>query len=159
MAEALSAEFKDSGIKDFLGDIKNRLKDVEGGERKYAGLLSAIIFQDVMTHFKDQKGSDGPWKTWSPAYRKHMDRKGKGGNNILQDSGKLRQSFQPSNYKYQSKGLTWFNNAKTKDGYPYAWGHDTGDGKLPQRDFMWLSNPALDKVAEKTLQFMLDEGV
>ena len=72
MAEALSAEFKDSGIQEFLVDIKVRLNQVEDGHRKYAGLLSAIIFQDVDQHFKDQKGSEGPWKPWSAAYKKQV---------------------------------------------------------------------------------------
>jgi hypothetical protein len=54
----------------------------------------------------------------------------------------------------------WFNDARTKDGYPYAAGHDKGTaaGKK-QRDFMWLSDKAMDKISQQTLQFMIDEGI
>jgi len=55
--------------------------------------------------------------------------------------------------------LLWFNDAKTKSGAPYAAIHDKGLGKQAKRDFMWLSNDAMEKISEQTLQFMLDEGL
>lgn len=159
MADILYTEFKDQQVKNFLKNIDKKLKNVKDGEKKYAGLLSSIIFQDVSSHFESQKGSAGPWKSWRPKYKIRMDEVGKGGNKILQDTGKLRQNFKPTNYKKDKDGLMWFNDAKTKGGAPYAAIHDKGLGPMPKRDFMWLSKEAMDKVSEQTLQFLIDEGV
>jgi hypothetical protein len=88
-----------------------------------------------------------------------MDKRGKGGNKILQDTGKLKQNFKPNHYRSSSKGLYWYNDAVTKSGFPYAYAHDEGGDQLPKRDFMWLSDDALEEVGNQTLQFLLDEGI
>jgi hypothetical protein len=118
------------------------------------------VFQDINQHFERQEGSKGPWEKWSASYAKYMQSIGRGGNKILQYSGKLRQNFKPTDFKSVSNGILWFNDARTKDGYPYAAGHDKGTaaGKK-QRDFMWLSDKAMDKISQQTLQFMIDEGI
>lgn len=152
-------EFKNEEVSEFMAQLLKRTNDVKDGNKAYVGLLSAIVYRDVMTHFKEEKGSEGRWKTWSPSYQEHMKKIGRAGNKILQFNGRLRQTFQPTDNKTSSRGITWFNNAKTKSGYPYAWGHQEGDGKLPKRDFMWLSNSALDEMARQTLAYMIQEGI
>jgi len=159
MAEVMVADFQDAEVRNFLKNIDRKLSDIKDGKRKYSGLLSSIVFADVTDHFAEQKGSAGPWKKWSNSYAEKMNEAGKGGNKILQDSGRLRQNFKPTNVKYSSKGYLWFNDAVVKSGFPYASAHDKGDKSLPQREFMWLSDKAMDKVSEQTLQFMLDEGI
>lgn len=152
----MSAEavFEDKEIKDFLKNLSVKLKNVKDGERKYTGLLSAIVFKDIMQHFEKEEGSEGKWKHWSYYYTVQMEKSGKGGNKILQDSGRLRQSFRPT-----KDGISWFNDAVTKKGFPYAFAHNEGDGKLPKRDFMWASDSAQEAMAVQTLQFMIDEGI
>lgn len=158
--EVTVAKFDDKEVRDFISNLKSRLKNVTDGETKYIGLLSAIVYADVLDHFRGQQGSKGPWAKWSKSYQEQMNREGKGNNKILQDTGKLRQNFIPSNVKKTGKGFLWFNNATTEKGFPYAWGHDTGNVKGKKiRDFMWLSDKALDKISEQTLAFMLDEGI
>lgn len=157
----MSAEvvFENKEIIDFLENLGKRLKNIKDGERRYAGLLSTIIYKDVMSHFDKQEGSDGKWDHWSYYYTVKMEKSGKGGNKILQDTGRLRQSFLPTNNRSSNEGITWFNSAITKQGFPYAWAHNEGDGNLPKRDFMWASDKAMESMTEKTLQFMIDEGV
>lgn len=159
MSEVMFTQFEDKDVRDFLSKLDKKLKDVKDGKKKYAGLLSAIVFRDVTDHFSEEQGSKGKWKAWSKSYRDQMQSIGRENNKILQFNGRLRNNFKPTDYKSQSDGILWFNDAQTKSGYPYAAGHDKGDGKLPQRDFMWLSPAALDKISEQTLQFMLDEGI
>lgn len=159
MAHEFEVVFKNEEVKEFIGELSGRLDNIKSGDAKYVGLLSAIVFGDVMSHFKDQEGSGGPWQKWSASYRKQMQERGRGGNNILQDTGKLRQNFKPTNYKSSSEGITWFNDAQTKGGFPYAFAHNEGGGILPKRDFMWLSEKAMTKIEDQTLQFMLDEGI
>ena len=159
MAENSFVEFENREVKDFLNNLDKKLKDVEKGSREYTGLLSAIVYEDIVRHFENEEGSKGPWKQWSPSYKKYMDEEGKGGNKILQDTGKLRNNFKPSKVRKTSAGFLWYNDAKVKGGFPYAYAHDTGGPILPKRDFMWLSDKAMDKISEQTLQFMIDKDI
>jgi phage gpG-like protein len=159
MAESFIAEFDDQEVKEFLRAVDKNLKNIKDGHRKYTGLLSAIVYQDIMEHFENEAGSNGPWKQWSKFHRERMQEIGKGGNKILQDSGRLRNNFKPTKVKKTKEGFLWFNDAKTKKGFPYAAAHDNGGSKLPKRDFMWLSEKAMGRIEIETLQFMLDEGV
>lgn len=152
-------EFENKEIKAFLKNLNTRLKDIKGGQKKYVGLISSIVYRDILSHFEQEEGSSGKWPEWSLFYAMKMKELGKGGNKILQDSGRLRNSFKPQNYRSVSEGILWFNNAQTKSGFPYALAHNDGGDQLPMRDFMWASDKAQDSIAEKTLQFMIDEGV
>lgn len=144
-------------ITKFLKTVDKRVKDIEKKDRALADAISIFVFQDVVDHFKKEEGPDAAWKVWSDTYAEHMARIGRSGNKILQFNGRLRNTFKRTNYRKTSEGLEWFNNAKTASGYPYAAGHDEGDGKLPQRKFMWLSNQSLEKIGEVTLRFTLGE--
>ena len=153
----VTAELKDKELRQFLKalgkiDRKGRLKE-------FARKISApIVFKDVMDHFAKEMGPDGKWKEWSPRYADQMEKKGKQSNKILQDGTDMRQQFKPQNYKLGSlKGsLIWLNSAETEDGFPYAYAHDNDEeprSKLPQRSFMWLSDSAMNKIAEEALAF------
>ena len=131
----------------FLERLKSKAKDIEDASQKTQRILSPIVFKNVIEHFQGEEGPSGPWDEWSGVYAAHMERMGKGGNKILQDSGKLRQSFRPQNVRRVSQGLLWFNPAKTSTGFPYAYAHDEGGPKLPARPFMWLSKTGLENIA------------
>lgn len=136
--------------------IKNSAK-IAGGVQAYGALLSSVVFSDIISHFENQQGSEGPWKSWSSAYANHMNKIGKSGNMILQDTGRLRQSFTPASFRQVNDGILWFNPAKTASGFPYAAAHDEGGPKLPKRDFMWLSDEAKERLEEVTLKFLEEE--
>lgn len=157
--EVLLAEFHDEEVKAFVRDLIDQTKKVKSFGREYIGLLSAIVYADINRHFEEEKGSQGPWTKWSKMYRDKMKKEGRAGNKILQDSGRLRNNFSPSKNRKTSSGILWFNNAKTKDGRPYAAEHDDGIGRLPKRDFMWLSDGALEKITDQTLKFLIEKGV
>lgn len=163
MAEVAYAEFKDEQVRKFLRGMDKRLKEIKGGKREYARLLSSLVFADVIGHFDKQESEEGAWPKWSKSYAKFMEKIGKGGNRLLQDTGSLRQGLMPiqsgRNYRSVNAGLLWFNPKKTKGGFPYAYAHDTGGPKLPQRQFMWLSSKAMDKISEQTLQYMTEKGL
>lgn len=150
--------FDDEKVNKFLQDLGLGISAVTNKQRQWLNLMSAIIFKDVQGHFKKEEGPEDAWKEWSNSYQKHMESIGRGNNLKLQFSGKLRNNFLPTNYKTQKDGVLWYNNAKTSNGYAYAWGHNEGDGKLPQREFMWASDEAIDAMSEQTLQFILEYG-
>lgn len=156
---ATEVTFENKEVLDFLKNIDKKLKNIKDGERNYISLLSAIVYRDINEHFEKEEGSGGKWEHWSFWYALQMEKKGKGGNKILQDTGRLRNSFKPMSMRKTGEGFLWFNNAQTKKGFPYAYAHDEGGDKLPKRDFMWLSEDAQEKISVQTLQFMIEMGV
>lgn len=144
---------QDEKAQKFLAQAIEKCKQVADGGKAFGMALSAIIFRDVMGHFEREEGPDGKWEPWSDMYDDHMQRSGKGGNKLLQDSGHLRNAFLPTNYRSASDGIVWFNPAKTKKGFPYAYHHDEGADKT--RSFMWLSDEGSEKIAQVTLDFVL----
>lgn len=159
MSDIVYTEFDDKEVREFLNQIDSRLKNIKGGKKEYTGLLSAIVYGDIIKHFESEQGSDGPWAKWSQFYKEKMDAEGKGGNKILQDTGRLRNNFKPSKVRRVNQGFLWFNDAQTKSGFPYAAAHDVGGSQLPKRDFMWLSEDAMKKIETQTLQFILEKGI
>jgi phage gpG-like protein len=153
----MEVSFDDREARAFMAGILERAKKIKGAADKYVAMLSAIVFKDVMDHFENERGEKGAWPKWSKAYTEHMKKIGRGGNKMLQFNGRLRQNFTPQKYQKKSDGILWFNNAKTRGGFPYAYGHNEGEGKLPKRDFMWASEKAVEKMAEQTLTFMVEE--
>lgn len=152
------AVFDDKEFAEFLQKLKKNSVTLAQGSKNLAGAISANVFRDIMAHFDTEMGDDQtPWQQWSAIYGEHMYLLGKSGNKILQDTGRLRQSFLPGNYRIKDGGIVFYNPAKTESGFPYASAHDKGGKRLPQREFMWLSGIAMEEIAEVTLK-ILQEG-
>lgn len=132
-------------------------------------------FQDIIKHFNDEKGPDGSWAPWSPAYAEKRRRAAEGGSRlrrqrrsggpvtakgkILQDTGNLRNSLLPSgtsvgegDIRKKGRGIVELFTT-----VPYASVHEYGTSRVPQRSFMWLSDDAVDKVAEGLIQWAIEE--
>lgn len=149
------AVLDDARAQRFLKEIDSKVTEVAEKRREVVGLLGAVIFRDVMDHFAKESGPQGAWKAWSKAYKAHMTAVGKGGNRLLQDTGRLRGSFQPGNYRVQNDGVLWFNPARTSSGFPYAAHHD--ETAKTTRPFMWISDPALDELQDVIFKRILGE--
>lgn len=156
MAENVTAIFEGKAAEEFLKKLKLKTTPSVTLFKQLGGVISANVFKDIIDHFSEEEGEDGPWTDWSSSYVQQMFSKGKSGNRILQDTGRLRNSFKPSNYRAEEAGILFFNNAATKGGFPYAAAHDIGGPKLPQRKFMWLSDMAMESIAEQTLKWITD---
>lgn len=156
MAEK-SITFKDKKVKKFFKQLSENVDDIEKKNKVFWGALSAVAFRDVLDHFSKEQGESGPWKKWSSIYTAHMQRIGRASNKKLQFSGQLRQNVRLADSSSRIKqGQLLFNPAQTKKGFPYAKAHDEGGRKLPKRDYMWLSDKALNQMsvimAEHTLK-------
>lgn len=138
----------------WLKDLTARVDAITEHDKKVIGLLSSIVYRDIIDHFSTQSGPGGPWRGWSDSYKKFMSSIGKGGNRLLQDTGRLRNSFKPSNVRSTSEGILWFNDAKTSKGFPYAFAHDEGGPLLPQRQFMWLSDSGISAIEDQIVRFL-----
>lgn len=141
----------DAAIK-WISRLQRKTKEVKDGARQFANILSPLVFKDVVDHFEEERGPKGRWKAWSKAYAEHMERIGKGGNKILQDTGRLRQGFTPSRFRTVSEGILWYNPVK------YARRHDEGDGRAPARPFMWLGSEARESISQITLNYILEDA-
>lgn len=141
----------------FLERAMKHAKTIKDGGRAYGMVLSSVVFQDITEHFEKEEGPDGAWTPWSEVYAQHMERIGRGNNKLLQFNGHLRQAFLPTNYRKVGEGILWYNPAKTSKGFPYAYAHDEGGPKLPERSFMWLSIEGSEKIAEVTLNYLLSK--
>jgi phage gpG-like protein len=153
---AFEVTFQDAEVKAMLKDLSRKMDDFKEKRRPIVGLMAARVFADVMEHFSDERGPTSDWQDWSDKYDIAMAKRGKSGNKILQDTGRLRQNFKPASYRDVSGGVLWYNNAKTKSGAPYAYYHNEGIGSQPQREFMWLSPKALGKLEDDLLNYMLE---
>lgn len=157
MASYADIVLDNAEAKALLQDLSRRVDMITDHDKKVIGLLSAIVYRDVIDHFTQQQGADGPWKPWSSPYAKFMASIGKGGNGILMDTGRLRNAFKPTNVRSTSEGILWFNDAKTSKGFPYAFAHDEGGPRLPQRQFFWLSDGAMSDIEEAIVRFLEEE--
>lgn len=144
----------DAEVRKFLAGVSKRADQISKKDKAVIGLLSAIVYRDVIQHFEREEGPEGAWNGWSPSYTKFMASIGRSGNKKLQFSGRLRQAFQPTNVRTTAEGIAWFNPAKTAKGFPYAAAHDEGGGRLPQRRFMWLSGEAFSDIESQILKFL-----
>lgn len=158
MTTQFSAEFKDDELREFLDQLNNNLKQINKNNLKtIVARFGTVVFADIIKHFENAQGSNGPWEKWSDLYTSRQRQLGKSWpSNALQFSGRLRNTFKPTNYRNTSDGLLWYNNAKTSEGFPYAAHHD--ETALVTRSFMWLSRDAFDKLMEITLDALLEEN-
>ncbi len=143
-----------------LQAIQDRVSKIKNGNETFLKLLSMIVVRDIDQHFKDESGPSGKWKDWSPSYRDQLLKSGRklsGKKNeirkLLQASGNMRNALTPKNYRRTSSGAEWFNTMK------YSRTHDQGDDgrNIPQRQFMWLSEDAIEKLSQQMINFALSE--
>lgn len=168
-----------------LEDVVDIVTEVRNA--KYRKLLAIHFFKDVIAHFRAEAGPDGPWKKWSRSYLNSIaglvafrrirgrvvpitsdkfltkNKPPRKPGKKLQDTGFLRQSNQPgflnsvSGARRHPKGALFFNNARTRSGFPYAFAHNEGGPVLPKRQFMWLSDRAIARIGRETMKFIEDE--
>lgn len=156
-----SISFQDKSMRKFLLGMQKRTAKYAKSDKEYVNIISLKVHEDVTRHFENEKGPDGKWRAfngrkWSDSYTKFLHKIGRGGNQILQFSGRLRNNFKPADWRTTNEGILWFNDAKTSKGFPYASAHDKGGGKLPKRSFMWLSDKMGKTIEVLTLAYIRD---
>jgi hypothetical protein len=150
MAIETSVVIDDRNVRRLVNGLIKNVGQISARGKKYVGLLSSVVIRDVIDHFAKQQGPEGRWKAWSTNYRRFMISKGKGGNLILTDTGRLRQGWQPARYRLVKDGILWFNPVS------YAAQHDEGRSPYPQRKFTWISDRAIKEIEQQTVKFIED---
>lgn len=151
MAGKAVLEFEDREWKAFivkLGAGSKRLQEFAAEAYKVAG------YRDIIEHFRKEEGPKGLWPERADATQIAYAKKGWAGNKLLQATGNLRQSVLPTNVENVGRdAILVYANA------PYGRVHDEGSpGRgLPQREFMWISGPGMEKMAMIVLELLAGE--
>jgi phage gpG-like protein len=151
MSNAAEITLESKQWEKFLKSVEKKWKDI-AKRKEFSNIITIPVFKDLVKHFEEEEGPSGKWKPWSNTYLEHLQRIGRQGNQILQFSGKLRQSITPTKGKVRtnSSGVVFYSNV------PYAKAHDEGEGRMPERKFMYISNKGLKNVIEITEKWLLD---
>jgi len=170
MAAELKIELKDQAILDKI----NKMSDKSRILKFFRVLAATIGFKEVIKHFREKRGPDGPWPERSPSTLKryqeiHTGKRApppgtsKGmfspGKPLLVLTGQLSRQFLPSNVEKSEANVTIFNPVE------YSKMHDEGGdptgarraGFIPQRKFMWISQNGMDLIADGLSKKILSE--
>lgn len=149
MGVVLNAKGWDS----LLNQMKRSFKDI------VPVLLAASnihALPDIDNHFQAQKGENKSWpalsSTTEARRRRGTGKNKKRGNKILQDTGKLIGSILPASVVNRNTV-----SIKTGSHVKYAAAHNYGYPKrnIPERQFMWLSDKAREKIEQEVIDFSL----
>ncbi len=114
--------------------------------RRFWQRAAIFVHREVIGHFRDETGPDGPWKPWA-ASTKAARKRGRGGNKILQDEGTLMGSivFTASE-----------RSALIKTVLDYAATHQEGDREknIPARPFMFLPRDKVRRIRKAYSRFI-----
>lgn len=183
MAEQSEIQFNYEAWDKLLSGVRAKWKKVEN-RKEFGGIIAATVFQNIMKHFEEEMGPDGPWEKWSKSYMQSIaglvafrrvqgrtiaitddkflskNKPPRKPGKKLQASGRLRNSFKPRSWRAENVGIVFFNKAQTKDGFPYAAHHDKGpsaaNGK--PRTFMFLDKEGMENLADRVAKWLM-EGI
>lgn len=147
----------DKEWKEFLKMVSDKMLDAG----KYLLAAANIFgFKDIIEHFDKEEGPGGAWPKRKAETDRAYDIMGKNNarysssNKLLQLTGNLRKSFLPGSQFIKREGklaVKLFSDPSLI----YARVHDEGSERMPQREFMWLS----DKAQELMLTMIMDQLV
>lgn len=111
-------------------------------------IIASKMREDVLDHFRSEKGQDGPWKSLKP---KTIEWKSKHGySRKLQNTGTLRGRNMPE---------AGNDYAKVWNDLSYAGVHQFGTDKVPQRSFLWLSKSMLGRITKLMANYIIRKGL
>lgn len=146
----ISVKVKDENLKKALTQLDKKMGP--SGKEEIFKLSSVQMYADVISHFEKEENEDGSrWERWKdPRTGKRVDERpyGRGGNKMLQDRGRLRNSLKPSADK---------EGAYVSSNLDYAPAQNFGNESkgIPAREFMWIDDSTIGKVEDIILKVVL----
>lgn len=139
-------------LRDLKANASNSYKWLMAGANTYG-------FRNVIEHFSKEEGPSGKWTKRSSRTQEMYKRLSRTNsrynpnNKLLQLTGNLRKSLLSGGSqnlkRYGNNAVMMFTNIE------YAGKHNYGKGRIPQREFMWLS----DKTQSDILELVLNKVV
>lgn len=168
MAGEVEITFDDSAWRGFINEVSAKAKKAD---RLLEAAFMTHGFKDIIDHFEKEEGPQGKWPKRSPvtqdiyaAIQAGLRKPPAGspraaydpGNKVLQLTGLLRKSLLGNRSNIKSMGT---NAIKIFSPVKYSGQHDEGDAtkNLPQRQFMWLSERAKDRMAVTILDLLIGQ--
>lgn len=168
MADLAILRLDDREVRKWVDRLGAQLKDLTPLLRT---LYALVGMKDIIRHFRDQRGPDGPWKKRAPftqelyeAIRRGAAQPAPGvhrgayspANKLLVLTGNMRGSLQPYFTRVlNTRSIIVWANA------PYSGQHDQGKAtwpKIPARPFMWLSRDAQSRMTREIWPRLLRGG-
>lgn len=144
MAEAFKITINDEKARTLFTGISKRAADATEANK----IIALKMRQDVLNHFRDEKGSDGAWKDLKPAtWKSKLEH---GHTKKLQNTGTLRMRNMPEAGK---------DYALVFNDLSYASTHQLGSKNVPQRDFLWLSKSMLNNIVKLMANYIIRKGL
>lgn len=138
----LTVKNLDTTIDDLQG-LYTELEDL----RKPFTVIKAKMYKEIIRHFEEEEGPDGKWERWQFRGRRINYRPyGRGGNKMLQDTGRLRNSFM---WDLLPDEIRVFTEVE------YASYHQFGTSKMVARPFLWFEERSYEEWAEYIVEYLL----
>lgn len=140
---ALQFDIQDKAVNARLSKVISKVRN----KLPFFKKTQIIMLRDIQKHFQEKKGSGGPWPPVSKPYALWKSKQGKSPENILVFSGELRKSI---------VGRATNNEASVGTNIEYASRHQFGEGNLPKREFLWLSENARNQIMNELSKHIMD---
>jgi len=126
-----------------MGHLFSSLSDL----RKPFNIIKAKMHREIIKHFEEERGPDSRWERWHWRgrilnYRPY----GRGGNKILQDTGRLKGGFA---WNLLPLEIRVFNEID------YASYHQFGTRRMVARPFLWFEDRSIENWANTVVNFIL----
>lgn len=134
-------------------DARKRFKEMLEKARNPRVAMERVAimgWRDILTHFQQQRGPDGPWEPLARNRRRKGNPKKGLGHRILQDTGTLRSSI---GWRTEGVDAVLFTNLEYADYHE----HQLKDYKRPKRSFLWISNIAMKNILLYVAKVLTDK--
>ena len=135
-----------------LDRIRSNLDDMEPAWKLVGEFMKNRVIKDCFG--KNQSPDGRPWAKWSPQYRGRMEKRGKGSNKILQDSGELRKIT----YQAFKDHVIVGTNKEYAAAHQFGIRANTRWGGLPARPFLGFTEQDKVKAREILMRHIKKKG-
>ena len=143
----ITAQVEPVSMRKLEKDLKRLVPEAQ---KKFFKLAAVAIYKDVIGHFEKERGPDGKWKRfkWPDGKIRNTRPTKRGGNKMLQDTGRLKGSIVP----FVESGA-----AGARTNLEYAGFHNDGTSKIPKREFAYVDDATMTKLEDYLAQAITDE--
>jgi phage gpG-like protein len=142
----ISVKIDNEHLKTMVADIAERCANPNQAMKE----VSILMMKDVQEHFKKEEGSEGKWAKLAPSTVawKYKNKYAPPVKTLVNTGQLLRRNIPEHGRDY----------AKVFNDMSYAVYHEQpngGGGKIPKRDFMWISNKARDLIVKVMANYIM----
>jgi phage gpG-like protein len=142
-----------SRVNQRLDDILHRLQNPEPAMREASAYMVRSVKNRIYSTKKDPEGED--WEPLNDQTIRIRTMQGYEPDNILVRTGRLGRSIKVD--RVDRRGFSVIADARDDKGRSYAGYHDEGTSRMPQRQFMGISDTNAERMARILNKFVLGQ--